>query len=141
MKFYYYSFNEYRKLDKRIKEKFTFLSTAYTSPGYWSGDEFKPFKPTDDLFHDACINFGESKFEERYKNQIYSLDKNEILKELKEMSNGKDIVFLVWEAENKSSERDIFIPWLMNCTIKDMRNFSFGLRLQEEKCNSILFEI
>lgn len=130
MKFYYYSFKEYSKLDPKIKDQFLFLSTAYTVPIYWNGLDFIPFVPTKELFQDACIDFQKSNFEERYINQIYSLDRNEIINELIEMSKGKDIVFLVWEDETRGSERDIFIPWLTNSSIKDLRNFSFSRALE-----------
>lgn len=130
MKFYYYSFKEYAKLDTKIKDQFLFLSTAYTVPIYWDGLDFEPFVPTKELFQDACIDFKRSNFEERYINQIYSLNKNEIFNELKELSKGKDIVFLVWEDETRDSERDIFIPWLTNSSIKDIKNFSFSRALE-----------
>ena len=130
MKFYYYSFNEYRKLDENIKSNFLFLSTAYTTPIYWNGEEFTPFVPTEDLFLDACQAFKKSNFEERYKNQINSLNRNKILNQLKELSNGKDIVFLVWEAENKPSERDVFIPWITNTSLSDIKFFSFSDKLK-----------
>ena len=130
MKFYYYSFNEYRKLDENIKSNFLFLSTAYTTPIYWNGEEFTPFVPTEDLFLDACQDFKKSNFEERYKNQINSLNRNKILNQLKELSNGKDIVFLVWEAENKPSERDVFIPWITNTSLSDIKFFSFSDKLK-----------
>jgi hypothetical protein len=39
----------------------------------------------------------------------------------------------VWEAENKSSERDIFIPWLTNTSIKDLKSFSFTSYLNVQK--------
>ena len=130
MKFYYYSFKEYAKLDPRIKDQFLFLSTAYTVPIYWNGSDFKPFVPTKELFQDACIDFQRSNFEERYVNQIYSLNRNKIINELREMSKGKDIVFLVWEDETRGSERDIFIPWLTNSSIKDLKNFSFSRALE-----------
>ena len=130
MNFYYYSFNEYRKLDEKIKSNFLFLSTAYTTPSYWSGNEFKLFVPSKDLFLDACQNFEKSHFEERYKNQIYSLNRTKIINQLKEISKGKDVVFLVWETENKKSERDIFIPWLTQCSKNDIKFYSFSNKLK-----------
>lgn len=139
MKFYYYSFNEYRKLDEKIKSDFLFLSTAYTTPSYWNGQEFTPFVPTEDLFLDACQDFEKSNFEERYKNQIYSLNRNEILNQLKNLSQDKDIVFLVWEAENKNSERDIFISWLTNTSLSDLKFFSFSKRCLKQ--NDIIYNL
>ena len=41
--FYYYSFKEYQKLDKSVKDKFTFLSTSFSTPVYWNGLEFEEF--------------------------------------------------------------------------------------------------
>ena len=130
MKFYYYSFNEWHNLDKEIKNKFLFLATSYTVPKYFDGEQFKPFVPSKELFQDACKDFETSNFENRYLNQILGLSKKDILEQLEILSNGKDIVFLVWEAENKPSERDIFIPWLTNTTIKDIKYFSFTKKLE-----------
>jgi len=136
MRFFYLSFKEWKNLDKDIKDKFIFLSTAYTTPMYWDGKDFFPFVPSKELFKDACINFEKSNFEERYKQQIFSLDRNAILNQLKEEYQNKDIVFLVWEDETKGSERDIFIPWLTNSSIKDIKNYSFLRRQDEIKYHS-----
>lgn len=142
MKFWYYSFNEYHKLTKEIQNKFVFLATSYTIPSYFNGEQFIPFVPTKELFQDACLNFETSNFENRYLNQILSLSKNDILEQLEVFSNGKDIVFLVWEAENKPSERDIFMPWLTNTTIKDIKYFSFSKKLEIlNKENQQIFNI
>lgn len=130
MNFYYFSFKEYQKLDKDVKNQFTFLSTAFTTPIYWNGQNFDPFIPTKEIFYDACIDFKTSNFEKRYMYQILSLDKHQILNQLKEISPNKDIVFLVWEDETKGSERDIFIPWLTNSSIHDIKNFSFSRKLE-----------
>jgi len=130
MKFWYYSFNEYHKLAKEIQNKFVFLATSYTIPSYFEGEQFIPFVPNKQLFQDACLNFETSNFEERYIKQIYSLNKDFIFEQLDVLSHGKDIVFLVWEAENKPSERDIFIPWLTNTTINDIKYFSFSKKLE-----------
>lgn len=140
MKYFYLSFNEWRKLPKEVKEQYTFLSTAKTHPGDFEGESFIPFVPTRDLFYDACRNFEESNFDERYKKQIYSLDKEDIKYELKEY--GEIIIFLVWEAENKLSERDIFIPWLTSTDLKDIKTFSFSRYLENlQNKNDDLFEI
>lgn len=142
MKFWFYSFNEYHKLTKEIQNKFVFLATSYTVPLYFNGEQFIPFVPTKELFQDACLNFETSNFENRYLNQILSLSKNDILEQLEVFSNGKDIVFLVWEAENKPSERDIFMPWLTNTTIKDIKYFSFSKKLEIlNKENQQIFNI
>lgn len=130
MNFYYYSFNEYRKLDEKVKSDFLFLSTAYTTPSYWSGKSFIPFVPDKDLFLDACQNFSESNYEERYLKQLNLYDRTYILQALNKISNGKDIVFLVWEAENKPSERDLFIPWLTQCSKNDIKFYSFSNKLK-----------
>jgi len=130
MNFYYYSFNEYRKLDEQTKSNFLFLSTAYTTPSYWNGQEFKPFVPSKDLFLDACQNFSESNYEERYLEQLNKFDRIKVINYLKKLSNNKDIVFLVWEAENKPSERDLFIPWLTQCSKNDIKFYSFLNKLK-----------
>lgn len=135
--FYYFSFKEYQKLDKNIKDQFKFLSTSFSTPLYWDGESFDPFVPSKELFYDACKNFKESNFEERYKKQIYSLNKTKILKQLKRISDDKDIVFLVWEDENKESERDIFIPWLTNTTINERKYFSFSLKEKSIKIQQL----
>ena len=88
MKFYYFYFKEYSKIDPKVRDQFLFLSTAYTVPSYWNGLEFTPFVPSKELFYDACIDFKTSQFEERYKCQIYSLNLHDIFNELKQMSNG-----------------------------------------------------
>ena len=137
--FYYYSFKEYQKLDKSVKDQFTFLSTSYSTPVYWSGMEFAEFVPSKQLFQDACLEYKTSHFEERYKAQIYGLNSSEIIKKLNELSPDKDVVFLVWEDETKGSERDIFIPWLTNSSICDLKNFSFSRKLEvlNNKCQNL----
>jgi hypothetical protein len=138
MKFFYYSFNEYNKLTAVDKQKYTFLSTAKTHPSYFKGDSFYPFIPSKELFFDACKDFASSNYEQRYAQQIYKLNYEEILTQLKKY-NSDIIVFLVWEAENKSSERDIFIPWITKTHEKDIKSFSFTnhLNLIKAHTNSI----
>jgi hypothetical protein len=131
MKFFYYSFNEYRKLSIVDKNKYLFLSTAKTHPVYFKGQAFTPFIPDQQLFFDACKDFATSNYEQRYEKQINDLNHNEIIKQLSEY-NSEIIIFLVWEAENKSSERDIFIPWLTKTKYKDVKAFSFSNFLIEQ---------
>lgn len=131
MKFFYFSFNEYHKLSAVDKQKYTFLSTAKTHPSYFKGDSFYPFIPSKELFFDACKDFASSNYEQRYSQQIYELNHEEILTQLKQY-NSDIIVFLVWEAENKSSERDIFIPWITKTHEKDIKSFSFSNFLIEQ---------
>ena len=78
------------------------------------------------------MHFETCNFFKRYKLQIESLSKEKILK-LLETYNSEIIVFIVWEAENKQSERDIFIPWINDCTIKDVKSFSFTNYLLTQK--------
>ena len=73
MKFFYCSFNEYRYFSDEIKSKYLFLNTAKTHPAYFQGYDFKPFIPSDKLCFDACKDFKNSNFEQRYFNQINSL--------------------------------------------------------------------
>lgn len=142
MKFYYYSFNEYHKLSDKIKQKFIFLATSYTVPKYYDGLEFKPFVPSKELFFDGCKDFEHSNYQQRYKDQIYSLNRENILIQLEQIAKDKDVVFLVWEGENKDSERDIFIPWLTNTTINDIKYFSFSNKTSIiEKESNLLFNI
>ena len=142
MKFFYCSFNEYRYFSDEIKSKYLFLNTAKTHPAYFQGYDFKPFIPSDKLFFDACKDFKNSNFEQRYFNQINSLSFKGIINALEQF--GQDIiVFLVWEAENKPSERDIFIPWLYNCEVKDISAFSFTTYLKNQQTlnNSNIFNL
>lgn len=132
MRFFYLSFNQWNKLDKKDKESYLFLSTAKTTPTYFNGKSFQPFVPSTQLFLDACRNFATSNFEQRYKQQIYSLNKDEIISKLSNF-NSKIIIFLVWEAENKQSERDIFMPWLTGIDISDIHIFSFSKYLKNKK--------
>lgn len=143
MRFFYLSFNEWRKLTAVDRNKYLFLSTAKTDPVYFTGEKFYPFVPSDELFFDACKNFSTSNFEQRYNQQIQSLDKIKILEELQKFKK-QIIIFLVWEAENKQSQRDIFMPWLTNTPLKDISAFSFTKFLtisKIEKQNNILFSL
>ena len=119
-----------------------FLATSYTTPVYFTGKKFLPFVPSESLHKDACLDFPNSNFMERYTKQIYSLNKENIFNQLKQY-NRNIIVFLVWEAENKPSERDIFIPWLTNCTKNDINAFSFlsYLKQKETQNNSNIFNL
>ena len=124
---------------KKLNLTFYFYQPHIQHQSYWNGQEFTPFIPTEDLFLDACQDFEKSNFEERYREQIYSLNRNEILNQLKNISQGKDVVFLVWEAENKNSERDIFIPWLTNTSLSDLKFFSFSKRCLKQ--NDIIYDL
>lgn len=89
------------------------------------------------------MSFETCNFFERYKLQIEALSKEKILKLLKQY-NSEIIVFLVWEAENKQSERDVFIAWLNNCTTNDVKSFSFTRYLSTQKIiesEKILFSL
>lgn len=143
MKFFYLSFNQWNKLDKLDKQQYLFLSTAKTTPVYFTGQSFYPFVPSTQLFLAACKNFAESNFEQRYKQQIYSLNKDKILQQLQKFKT-EIIIFLIWEAENKQSQRDIFIPWLTNSDISNIHAFSFSTYLKNKKIenmNKTLFEL
>lgn len=89
------------------------------------------------------MSFETCNFFERYRLQIEALSKEKILKLLKQYAS-EIIVFLVWEAENKQSERDVFIAWLNNCTINDVKSFSFIRYLSTQKImesEKILFSL
>jgi hypothetical protein len=49
----------------------------------------------------------------------------------------------VWEDESKKSERDIFIPWLTQTSLKDIKSFSFLLYLHTKEilAQSNIFDI
>lgn len=145
IRYFFCSFDFWKKLDKDIKDKFLFLATSYSIPKYYDGETFQYFVPSQQLFLDACRDFQNSHFEARYTHQIYSLDKYMIeilLRDYASRMNKNDIVFLVWESDNKPSERDIFMPWLLNLnTIKDVQNFSLASHLKDIQNNSNLFDI
>jgi hypothetical protein len=142
MRFFYCSFNQYRKLSKTDKDNVLFLSTAFSSPNYFTGKQFYPFVPSQELHLDALYDFANCNFFERYKKQIESLDHSLILKYLKGYEC-EIIVFLFWEDESKKSERDILIPWLTKTSINDIYSFSFINFLQHKKIieNSNIFDI
>ncbi len=142
MKFFYCSFNEWKKLETNIKKQYLFLATSYTTPVYFTGKKFNQFVPSESLHKDACVDFPNSNFMERYTQQIHLLNKHEIFNLLKQY-NRNIIVFLVWEAENKPSERDVFIPWLTNCNKNDIKAFSFlsYLNQKEIQNNSNIFNL
>lgn len=141
MKIYYCSFSYWRSLSVTEKSLFTFLSTARTVPKDFNGIQFEEFTPSWNLFKEACKHFAQSNFEHRYASQIYNLNRTKILEKLNQLSLNKDIVFLVWEEDNKPSERDIFIPWLMQCNVKDLQAFSLKTELTYRKNFSNLFDL
>ncbi len=141
MKIFYTNFSYWRKLSVTEKSNFLFLATSYTVPKDYDGLQFKEFVPNQNLFKEACQHFSLCNFEKRYTKQIYNLNQADILNKLRDLSQGKDIVFLVWEPDNKPSERDIFMPWILNIESKDIHEFSLEYELTYRKNNTSFFEI
>jgi hypothetical protein len=142
MKFFYCAFKDYKKLPTEVKHNFLFLSTAVSDPWYFKGFKFLPFVPSKQIHDGINTSHDVHTFFVNYTSQINSLNRTEIINALKQFQE-EIIIFLVWEDESKKSERDIFIPWLTQTSLKDIKSFSFLLYLHTKEilAQSNIFDI
>lgn len=109
MKLYTSYFSNEKKIPMEIKR----VSISRFSPKWIKCDSYLPVAPPADLLLAYKKGeIGEKKYTEIYNKYLDSLDSSTIIKHLKQLSGGKDIVFLCYETSGDFCHRHLFLNWL-----------------------------
>lgn len=109
IKLYTSYFANNKKIPKEIKR----ISIAKFSPRWIKCDSYSPAAPPIDLLYNfKNKEICEKEYIEIYNKHLNSLDGNLVITHLKQLSGGKDIVFLCYENSDKFCHRHLFLDWL-----------------------------
>jgi len=86
------------------------ISIARYNP-YYSGATLKELAPPSWL-----INYPEAEYKPLYQEQLNGLEKEVIFKRLRDISGGRDVVLLCYEASGKFCHRHLVAEWLSKVT-------------------------
>lgn len=82
-------------------------------PKWYKGRVYQTLAPNPDILLDYKYSDSDwQKFEKKYKEQLECLDPEEVLSDLKTLSNGKDIVLVCFEKDSEHCHRSICAKWL-----------------------------
>lgn len=136
----YHSYFSYW-LNFKNKQDFCFVAISRTYPQFFTGSIFPKIAPPKDLFLNSCECYNRNIFFRKYANYLKSLNKNEILIDLKSISkNNKDIVLLGWENMSKESDARFAYGWLLNKkSMDEIKRFDLeNILKQREKEKEII---
>lgn len=114
----YHSYFKFWRNFKR-KQDFCWVAITKTYPIDYIGSVYTKLAPIGKNFDEVEHPFNEYLFFQEYTKLLKSLDKKEVLTDLKKFSkHNKDIVLLNWEDLHRNSEGRIAYAWLFNLTLK-----------------------
>lgn len=131
----YHSYYKFWRNFER-KQDFCWIAITKTYPLDYVGNVYRTLAPIGKNFDEVENPFNEKLFFKEYAKLLKSLDKEEILNEIKSFSKkGKDIVLLNWEDLTKHSEGRFAYAWLFNMTMKqaDKNDLENILKIQEKQ--------
>lgn len=106
----------YAMLRKMNLAAYTLIRVSATRPDWSYGIPMKDMPelyPSYSLLHDYKHNgLSWEEYTQRYIRQLDTLDADKVYEHLEELSDGKDIVLLCYEAPNKNCHRHIIGQWL-----------------------------
>lgn len=119
-------YHSYFKFWRNFKQKqdYCWVAITKTYPIDYVGNVYTKLAPIGKNFDEVENPFNEKLFFQEYAKLLKSLDKTEILTDLKHFSkNNKDIVLLNWEDLHKNSEGRFAYAWLFNITLQQTNNY------------------
>ena len=134
MHIYHSCFKFWRKLPEETKRRFCWIAVTKTVPSDYEEKVYRKLAPLGARF-DRWIwpEFNEEGFFQEYSKLLDELDKEEVLEELKAMSEDeKDIVILNWEDMSKKSEGRIAYAWLLEMTEEEASKMDLEEVLKKE---------
>ena len=122
------------------KSRFTWVAITKTIPSDYIGCIYKRLAPIGKEFERTIEPiFNEKKFFKVYADMLRTLDRDEILNEIKSFSRkGKDIVLLNWEDMTKNSEGRFAYAWMFRISLSDADKNNLEYILIKEKMMSSL---
>lgn len=98
---------------KNIPEDIVPISIAGKSPDFYTGLEYKKLAPKYGFFQEWKKNKDNSFYEEHFTNEVLNhLSPIVVYKELKKLSNGKDVVLICYENPKSFCHRKLVAKWL-----------------------------
>ena len=92
---------------KKYKEKAIHPISIAISARYFSGDKYIPLNP-----HKSFMMESEETYTPKYKEILSKLDVEQVVNDLKKISNNKNIVLLCHEKEGDFCHRHLVAKWL-----------------------------
>lgn len=83
------------------------VGIAVYPPSWYRGLNFKKLAPKPDM-----LKLSGEAYRQRFQEILDSLDPQDVLNELKELSGGKDIVLLCFEKDRRGCHRKLVADWL-----------------------------
>ena len=118
------------------KSDYCWIAITKTVPQHYVGNIYRKLAPTNELFLDTCSHYDRNVFFRKYADYLKTLNKNEILNDLKSFSkNGKDIVLINWEDMSKESDGRFAYAWLFNISMAKADSFDLENILKIKKIN------
>lgn len=109
MKIYTSYFSNYRNFPEGSKT----ICIARIPPKGFRGASCEKLAPSNDLlFNYKCGLVNEGMYEGLFKEYLRTLDKEEILRELEKMGNGKNVVLCCYEKKGSFCHRKFVGDWL-----------------------------
>lgn len=106
----------YAKLPEIDLDKYTPIRVSKSKPGWIEGiymPGIEALYPSWSLINDWKNNeITWEQYTEGYLHQLSFVSKEEIMSKLEELSQGKDVILMCWEAKNKECHRHILADWL-----------------------------
>lgn len=95
------------------------ISICGKAPSWYKGLQYKKLAPKYDFFMKWKDNHDNKQYIESFNEQVLSrLDVREVIKELFDMANSKDICLICYEKPNDFCHRHLVSNWLNNNGVK-----------------------
>lgn len=108
-----------------IPEEFIGIAITAKAPDWWHGLQYKKLAPTYDIlmsYKEGRIT--EEQYIQRYQNEVLSkLNPYRVLQDLKDLSDGRDIILLCYENSRSFCHRHLVADWLTKYTNKDIKEW------------------
>lgn len=113
MKIYTNYFGNMRHIYDKEKDNICFISICGKAPFWYKGIEYKKLAPKWSFFQGWKETRDNDYYIKHFQEEVLdTLDKNNVIKDLSQLSQGKDIVLLCYEKPNDFCHRHLVAEWL-----------------------------
>ena len=106
-------YTSYFAVLRRIPEHIVPVSICLKVPDWFTGTQYKTLAPTSSILYQQKSNPDESRYISRFNSEILGvLNREHVVKELENLSDGKDVVLLCYEKPTSFCHRQLVAGWL-----------------------------
>ena len=107
-------YTSYFAVLRRIPEHIVPVSICLKAPDWFTGTQYKTLAPTSSILYQQKSNPDESRYISRFNSEILGvLNREHVVKELENLSDGKDVVLLCYEKPTSFCHRYLIANWLI----------------------------